>query len=117
MILDGTHKAILDRFEETQGNRVAVLVVEGEERPLGDLLVEPGELLEAARHQDTILEVTIADGELREATYEERETGDRQESAQSRFDRLSKRSPMMRTPDHALQIVHRPSLGTRRARS
>lgn len=92
-IPDGTHAAVLDRFEDTRESRVAVLVVEGEERPLGDLLVDPGELPEAARHQDAVLEVTIEGGELREATYEERETSDRRESAQSRFDRLAERPP------------------------
>ena len=50
MIPDGTHRSVLDRFEDTQENRVAVLVVESEERPLGDLLVEPTDLPKEARH-------------------------------------------------------------------
>jgi hypothetical protein len=93
MIPDGTHTAVLDRFEDTQESRVAVLVVEGPERPLGDLRVEPSELPEAARQQDAVIRVTIEDGALREATYEEEATRERRESAQSRFDRLARRPP------------------------
>ena len=89
MIPDGTHRSVLDRSEDTQESRVAVLVVKSEER----LLVEPTDLPEEARHQNAVLEVTIEGGELQEATYEERETSDRQESAQSRFDWLSRRPP------------------------
>lgn len=93
MIPDGTHTAVLDRFEDTQDCRVAVLVVEGDEEPLGDLLVEPDELPEEGCQQDAVLRVTIEDGELQEAVYDESETCERQEDAQSRFDRLARRPP------------------------
>ena len=93
MIPDGTHTAVLDRFEDTQESRVAVLVVEGDERSLGDLLVNPDALPEEARHQDAIVEITLEAGELREMTYDEREMTDRQERTQSRFDRLARRPP------------------------
>ena len=93
MIPDGIHTAVLDRFEDAQEGRVAVLVVEGPERPLGDLLVEPEELPEAARRQDAVVQVAIEGSELREATYEGQATRDRRESAQSRFDRLARRPP------------------------
>ena len=90
MIPDGTYTAVVDRFEDTQERRVAVLVVEGEQEPLGDLLVEPAELPEVACHQDAVLEVLIEDGELQEAIYDESETCERHEDAQSRFDRLAR---------------------------
>ena len=93
MIPDGTHTAVVDRFEDTQECRVAVLVVEGEHKPLGDLLVEPAELPEEACHRDAVLQVTIKDGDLRETVYSESETCERQEDAQSRFDRLARRPP------------------------
>ena len=93
MIPDGTHTAVVDRFEDTQERRVAVLVVEGEHKPLGDLLVEPAELPEDACHQDAVVQVTIKDGDLREIVYDESETHERQEDAQSRFDRLARRPP------------------------
>ena len=50
MIPDGTYTAVVDRFEETQERRVAVLVVKGEQGPFGDLLVEPTELSDEACH-------------------------------------------------------------------
>ena len=93
MIPDGTFTAVLDRFEDKQENRVAVLVVEGEEGLLGDLLVEPNDLPDEACHQDAVLEVTIKDEELREVVYDESETHERHEDAQSRFDRLARRPP------------------------
>ena len=43
------------------------------------------------RHNDAILTVEITDGESVEATYRPGETEGRQESAQSRFDRLPER--------------------------
>lgn len=93
MIPDGTYTAVLDRFEETQETRVAVLVIEGEEGPLGDLLVELDDLPEEACHQDAVFEVTIEDEDLREVSYDESGTYERREGAQSRFDRLARRPP------------------------
>ncbi len=84
---------MLDRFENTQDCHVAVLVVEGDEEPLGELLVDPDELPEEGCHQEAVLQVTIEDGELQEAVYHESETGERYEDAQSRFDRLAGHPP------------------------
>jgi hypothetical protein len=92
-IPDGTHTAVLDRFEDTERSRVAVLVVEGEERPLGDLLVDPEDLPEAARHPDAVLRVTVEDGAPRSLSYEAAETTERRADAQSRFDCLADRPP------------------------
>lgn len=93
MIPDGTSTAVVDRFEETQDRRVAVLVVEDEGHSLDDLLVEPAELPEDARHQDAVLRVVIEDGELQPTAYDESETSERQEEMQSRFDRRARRPP------------------------
>lgn len=85
MIPDGTHTAVVDRFEDTQDCHVAVLVIEGDEEPLSDLLVEPDELPEEGYHQNAVLQISVEDGELEEAVYDETETCERQEGAQSRF--------------------------------
>ena len=90
---DGAYRAVVDRFEEGVDGRLAVLVVERGRRSIGDLAVDPEQLPEAARHTDAVLDVTVADGELSSATYRPETTRQREERAQSRFDRLSKRPP------------------------
>ena len=93
MIADGTYTVVLDHFEETQEDRVAVLVVEDGEQPLDDLLVDPADLPEEACYVNAVLEVTIEDDRLWKAIFKETESRDRQEGAQSQFDRLSQRPP------------------------
>ncbi len=90
---DGEYTAVLDRFEEGRESRLAVLVLERGCRSIGDLAVDPDRLPEDGRHTDAVLEVTVEDGELASATYRPAATRRRGESAQSRFDRLSRRPP------------------------
>ena len=87
--LDGAYTAVLDRYEDD----VAVLVVEDEEREhdIAERLVERTALPEDARAVDTVVKVTFVDGEPAEVDARPAETSDRAESAQSRFDRLSRR--------------------------
>ncbi|WP_336000158.1 DUF3006 domain-containing protein [Halorientalis halophila] len=89
MIDDGTHTAVLDRFED----ELAVLLVEGEEDLVGELVVDQKELPEDGQHVDAVFTVEIATGELSAATYQAAETNDRTDESQSRFDRLSQRPP------------------------
>ncbi|AQL42086.1 hypothetical protein BV210_04870 [Halorientalis sp. IM1011] len=89
MIDDGTYTAVLDRFEDD----LAVLLVEGEEDLVGELVVEREELPEDGQHVDAVVTVVVEDGELDDVWYEEAETDERKESVQSRFDRLSERPP------------------------
>ncbi|MFW5963529.1 MAG: DUF3006 domain-containing protein [Natronomonas sp.] len=88
MIPDGRYVAVVDRIEDG----IAAVIPEadgvGEE-----LLVDPEALPQPARHADAVLDIVVADGELSEATYDAEETERRNERAQSRFDRLSKRPP------------------------
>lgn len=88
MIPDGTYTAVVDRFED----ELAVLEVSGDDERY-EHAVERAALPEDARNVDAVLELDIEDGELREARYEAEATESREEDAQSRFDRLSKRPP------------------------
>jgi len=89
---DGEYVAVLDRFEETgDGRPVAVLVCERDGEAVGDLVVEQGAVPQPGRHVDAVLDVELEGGELVAADYRPAETDRRQESAQSRFDRLSRR--------------------------
>lgn len=87
MIPDGTYVAVVDRIEET----VATLVLEGETDEMYNLVVGEEELPADARHQDAVLEVVVEDEELVDAAYDEAETQERTDRAQSRFDQLSSR--------------------------
>lgn len=89
MIPDGQYTAVVDRIEDG----LAAVVLEENETDAYELLVEPAELPEDGQHADAVLSVEMQDGELVEARYEARETKERRESAQSRFDRLSERPP------------------------
>lgn len=89
MIDDGTYTAVVDRFE----NDLAVLLVEGEDDQVGELVVDQEELPEDGQHVDAVVTVAVEDGELVEVTYLDGETDRRKDAAQSRFDRLSERPP------------------------
>ncbi|MCY4729807.1 DUF3006 domain-containing protein [Natronomonas gomsonensis] len=88
MISDGRYVAVVDRIEDGVAAVIPEVDGVGEE-----LLVDPEALPERARHADAVLDVVVADGELSEATYDAEETERRKETAQSRFDKLSKRPP------------------------
>ncbi|QZP39393.1 DUF3006 domain-containing protein [Halobaculum magnesiiphilum] len=92
---DGEHTAVVDRFE----GELAVLEVTTPDG-LRQLVVDEGELPEDGRHQDAVLEVTVESQELVDATYNERETESRAESAQDRFDQLSNRLGSDNSDDH-----------------
>ncbi|GGL39694.1 hypothetical protein GCM10009037_24300 [Halarchaeum grantii] len=89
MIDDGTYTAVLDRFEGEQ----AVLVLEQDGQDVTDYPVPAERLPEAGRQQDAVFDVAIEGGDLVDITYDPGETKSRRESAQQRFDRLSKRPP------------------------
>jgi hypothetical protein len=89
MIPDGEYTAVVDRIEDG----LAAVLLEEDGTDAYELLVEPAELPEDAQHANAVLTVEVQDGELSEANYEASETKERQESAQSRFDRLSERPP------------------------
>jgi hypothetical protein len=88
MSLDGTYTAVLDRIE---GDLAVFEVVDDEEKV--ELLADLDGIPEAGRHPDAVFEIVVEDGELQDATYDESETEEQKDSAQSRFDRLSSRPP------------------------
>jgi hypothetical protein len=87
MIPDGTYTAVVDRIEDD----LATLLLEEDGTDAYQLDVDPGVLPTEAQQPDAILTVEISDGELATTTYKSEETETRQESAQSRFDRLAER--------------------------
>ncbi len=88
MIPEGTYTAVVDRIEDT----LATLEVSADD-DLYNLVVGEEELPEKGRHPDAVLRVTLVDDELVDAEYQPEETERRQQQAQNRFDRLSKRPP------------------------
>ncbi|SFR96744.1 Protein of unknown function [Halomicrobium zhouii] len=89
MPTDGTYTAVVDRFEAD----LAVLLLEDDGETVGEVVVDEEALPEDGRHVDAVLAVELDDDELVGVTYEEAETEDRSEQAQSRFDSLSQRPP------------------------
>lgn len=87
MIDDGIYTAVLDRFEDY----CAVVLVEDEGDLVGELVVNKEALPEYGQHVDAVFTLGVEDGELVEAMYLDRETDQRKDTAQSRFDRLSER--------------------------
>lgn len=83
---DGEYTAVVDRFEDD----LAVLEVAVDD-DLRQLVVDRAELPEAGRHADAVLTVTVASDELVEAVFDAEETSARKQSAQSRFNRMSRR--------------------------
>lgn len=88
MIPDGSYRAVVDRFEDSN----AALELSGAETRY-ELVVGKYELPRSARHTDAILEVEVVDGELVDVDYKPEASTEQAEAAQDRFDRLSKRPP------------------------
>lgn len=86
---DGTYTAVVDSIEDG----LATVFFEQDEQEVGHAVLDAATLPTAARHADAILAVTIVDGDLADAEYKPAETESRQEAAQDRFDRLSRRPP------------------------
>jgi predicted AlkP superfamily phosphohydrolase/phosphomutase len=89
MIPNGRYTAVVDRIEDG----LAAILLEEDGEDAYELVVDPDELPEEARHGDAVLTVDVEDEELDSVTYEAEETEERRDAAQSRFDRLSKRPP------------------------
>lgn len=87
MIEDGTYTAVVDAIEDGQ----ARLFLEQDGEDVADTTLDAEQLPEEARHQDAILTVIVAEGEIQEMEYDPEATESRKEAAQDRFDRLSKR--------------------------
>jgi hypothetical protein len=86
---DGSYTAVVDSIEDG----LATVFVEQDGEDVGNAVLDATQLPEDGRHADAILDVTVVDGELTDATYDVATTERRADSAQSRFDRLSERPP------------------------
>jgi len=89
MIPDGEYKAVVDRIEDT----LAALELSDADGNRYSLGIAEDELPTQARHADAVLQVTVAEGELVDETYQPEETTTRKQETQDRFDRLSQRAP------------------------
>jgi hypothetical protein len=89
---DGWFTAVLDRIEADEDD-LAVLVLERGGVAVDELVISLDVLPSAARVPDSVLCVRIEAGELAEATLDMQGTAMRQERAQNRFERLSRRLP------------------------
>lgn len=89
MLPDGTYTGVVDSIEDG----LATIFLERDGEEVDDRILDAERLPETARHQDAIVNVTVEDDEMVEMTYDAEQTEQRQDAAQSRFDRLSKRSP------------------------
>ena len=94
MPTDGNYTGVIDRFEDD----LAVVLLERDGNTVDDIAIPQAELPVDARHQDAVLRVSVADGEIQQVTYEAEATDERTERAQSRFDQLSQR-PSESEPD------------------
>lgn len=97
-----TRTAVLDRFEATDDSPdLAVLLVESAGEVVDELVVDRELLPAAGHHEGAVFEVTTDDDARTEIVFRRNETAERQEAAQSRFDRLSRRPPSDETDDES----------------
>jgi hypothetical protein len=83
------YTGVVDRFEGDQ----AVVILERDGSTVGEVVLDRDRLPQDARHLDAVLTVRVEDDELAGLSYRPDETDDRRESAQDRFDSLSRRPP------------------------
>jgi len=83
------YTGVVDRFEGDQ----AVVILERDGSAVGEVVLDRDRLPQDARHVDAVLTVRVEDDELAGLSYRPDETDDRRESAQDRFDSLSRRPP------------------------
>ncbi|WP_080510476.1 DUF3006 family protein [Halorubrum coriense] len=86
---DGEYTAVVDSIEDG----LATVFFERDGEEVGNAVLEADRLPEDGKHADAILTVTVVDGDLGTTQYEPEQTTKRSETAQNRFDRLSKRPP------------------------
>lgn len=96
--MDGTYTGVVDRIVD--GETAAILLESEESEEAGDenrsidqLEVGADRLPREGRYEGAVLTVTVADGEFVGAEHREKESEERREALQERFDRLSERLP------------------------
>jgi hypothetical protein len=86
---DGEYTAVVDSIEDG----LATVFFEQDGDEVGNAVIDPAELPTDGRHADAILKVELRDSAIFSAQYEPDRTKERSNTAQERFDRLSKRPP------------------------
>jgi|SRR6056297_907017 len=86
---DGSYTAVVDAIED--GLATVFFEQDGVEK--GNAVLDAEVLPDSGQHADAILSVTIEDGTIQTASYQPKQTADRQATAQDRFDSLSERPP------------------------
>jgi hypothetical protein len=86
---DGRYTAVVDSIEDG----LATVFFEHQGEEVASKVLNAATLPEESRHADAVLAVTVIEGTLEEWAYEDVETKERQDEAQSRFDRLARRPP------------------------
>jgi hypothetical protein len=92
MLDSGTYTATLDRFEETPGGDLAVLVVDRDADALAQVDLPVEVIPDAGRRVDAVFDLVVAPDRF-ELAYRADESERRAEAAQTRFDRLAQRPP------------------------
>lgn len=87
MILDGTYTAVVDEVEDS----LARLELEDANEELYDLVLDIVELPAAGRETGSVLTIEFVDSEVTDAEFDPEATERRSETAQDRFDQLSRR--------------------------
>ena len=87
MILDGTYTAVVDEVEDS----LARLELEDANEELYDLVLDIVELPAAGRETGSVFTIEFADNEVTDVEYHPEATESRSETAQNRFDQLSRR--------------------------
>jgi len=91
MLSDGEYQAVIDRFEDNLA--VLLVSVEANSDEIRELVADQTQLPADGRHVNAVLDIRIEDDELSSVTYNPETTESRRQSAQDRFDRLSRRPP------------------------
>ena len=87
MILDGTYTAVVDEVEDS----LARLELEDANEELYELVLDIVELPAAGRETGSVLTIEFVDSEVTDAEFDPEATERRSETAQDRFDQLSRR--------------------------
>ncbi|EMA68059.1 DUF3006 family protein [Halorubrum distributum] len=86
---DGEYTAVVDNVEDG----LATVFFERDGEEVGNAVLDASRLPSDGQYADAILSVTLSGGRIESASYKIEQTADRKETAQDRFDRLSKRPP------------------------
>jgi hypothetical protein len=87
VIPDGTYTAVVDEVEDS----LARLELEDANEELYDLVLDIVELPAAGRETGSVLTIEFVDSEVTDAEFDPEATERRSETAQDRFDQLSRR--------------------------